>query len=107
MKHLKTYEQIEQIDNIKDYIIFDVENMNNELGKLTILKKGHYDYQRHFLMTKQQYSYVEDIDSTFKTKEHEFVIFDDDKSSILYTSDDLQDCMDKLKFISTSNKFNI
>jgi len=119
MKHIKQYEKFsddfmnDENDTIKKYIIWKFTNYE--------VKEQGLDYQYEIIMlTNVEYDLITKywVRTLYRliNNEIEFVdkynneFFPDDGSSdenIIYTSDSLKDCLDKIILVSKTNKYNL
>lgn len=107
MKHIKTFENndivIPQSHHFKEYLIF---NWKDEGGVLAILRFNKIDYRNDQIMSYLLYSY-EDGKLTHYDNNELFVIFFEDVNEILYQSYDLNECLEQIKILSNTKKYNI
>jgi len=100
MKYLKTYEKYTSIDNFKKYIIWQ--------AKRTLMILQAIEVTEYHLKFKKLYALYNtgEIKRT-NEKLNIFHDFDKIKRHIIYESDDLSDCLERLEILSNSKKYNI
>ena len=107
MKHLKTYENLET-EEIKKYVInSSVTTHNRELltilqifgivgGRLSFLQLYHADNN----VIKSDYDFSHFLPKHISETSTKIL-------NVLYTSNNLQHCVDKLQLIIAANKYNL
>jgi hypothetical protein len=98
MKHLKSFENI-NYNNLKKYIIWKDPIEKREYDILEI-----YDFKHGVIYVNFLYSYknkLRKINMDYRS------FISDSFYNIKYTSDDLQDCIDKIYTIADSEKYNL
>jgi hypothetical protein len=101
MKHLKTYESID--NNFKKYIIIKVNKIYSILKINRIYNDNAYD---KIEMTHLYQLYKDELTKTDNRKRVNFII-KYIKPKILFESNDLNECLKMLPIISETNKYNI
>lgn len=104
MKYLKTYEQNKE--KLKNYIVWEYKN------KIVVFEiKTQYDNSPISLKRVNLYNIKKNYIEEIKLEEHDKMIYykniNEIKDGLLYQSDNLKDCIDKVKYLSDIKKYNI
>lgn len=110
MKYIKSYESID-INNIKKYIIYKPDNslqLDKDKNKwlfIYLILNINNDYTT--LLRVYRYNISEEKLLEEKMSEELFVPIPAFSNRILFTSDNINECIEMLPLISNTNKYNL
>jgi hypothetical protein len=113
MKYIKTYEIITSYSDYKKYIIIKIidEYMQHKTKDLLVLQVIKINPDKDRIYYIQHYHYnIKDktlyTDSTIYSRKQ--ILYNVKETfDVLYTSDDLKECVKMLPFLTDINKYNI
>lgn len=100
----KIYENISDLQNLKQYIILTLKNEPDSYYMLNIIEK--YDDSLNVIET---YYINKDSDELKINKVNDKFVLEDIKEDyiILYTTDDFDECLAQLKLTKITSKYNL
>jgi len=105
MKHVKAYDNY-SYDNVKKYFIFNISILPWYAGEgINLLEVADIQKQHGVIVTRELYTCK---DGNIKDAEKRiFGVLDKNFDNILYTSDSMEDCLERLPILENEIKYNL